>query len=524
MRAKHRQSGFALLLFMVVLIGFITAGVSGFLTSSVKQKNEQAKAKTMAALLQAKEALLSYAVDYRVEDKGPGGSPDGNVDLYRMGRLPCPDASDTAFSGDIEGNQDPTCGGKSINSIGYFPFKAVGLGKLEDGNGECLWYVVSGDYKNNISADMLNRDSVGYLNVVDENGNLKHGANEDEFPIALIISSGTALDGQNRTPDTALPECHSNYNVSDYLEGGVNIDYSTDHQATADTLWKFLDTSVSTHLENADHNDQVIAIYRHELWDRVEAMNDLAFDNSAGVAAVSSIEKLTKSLAECIAAYGNSDVKRRLPYPASIDLSDYRNNSNYDDAIIRYGRFPQVVNSSIINSNNFVMGTLASQSFCEYHGPNPLPLPGPGTTPIVSAYDQLLWKNWKDHFFYWVSDDFNSGAIVAAGGQKCTGSGGSNGCIKVNSTASKVAAVIVFAGEVDAGQSRIWSWNSVTASENLPDEKAVISNYLEGGDEISYLGNTQNYNMSTIETDYAYCVYQELASPFQLTVAKCNDL
>ncbi len=490
MPVKQQQSGFALLLFMVVMIGFITAGVSGLLSSSVKQKNEQAKVKTQQALLKAKEALLSYAVDYKIQN-----------DLDQMGKLPCPDVTNIG----TEGNQDPNCGVTSVNSVGLFPYKSLGLGKVEDANGECLWYIVSGDYKNSPSAEMLNRDSVGYLNVVDENGNLKHGASKDEYPVALIISPGKALAGQDRSPDVELPECHANFDVTNYLEGGVNIDYSTDHPATADTLWQFLDTSESAYLENADHNDQVIAIYRRELWDRVEALNDLVFDNSSGVAPASPIENLTKSLAECIAAYGNTVAQRRIPYPAPLDLIEYRVNNNYDDVPTNYGRFPQVLDTSAIPHNNFVLDTSAAQSYCESAG--------------VTIYDELLWKNWKDHFFYWVSEDFDTSSAVPFG-NKCTGAGPSAGCITVDGNMNKIAAVILFSGKALSSQSRIWWWDSASSSEDI-DDKSDQNNYLEGGAATVYGGSTQNYNLTATDSDYAYCVEY---SGSTLSAIKCADL
>jgi len=288
-QTKQNQRGFALLLFMMVFIGVVTVGFSGLLTSSIKKKNAEALAKNIKVLKKAKEALLSYAVKYSVQG-----------DLNKMGKLPCPDVSSGT---NLEGSQDANCGSRGVNAVGLFPFKSLGLGKIEDASGECLWYVVSGDYKNSEAASMLNEDTVGYLNLVDENGNLMHGGTEDDFPIALIISPGPALTGQNRTPDAALPECKANYTMSNYLEGGSNIDYATDLPASADTLWRFLSSSFSTKLENSDHNDQVIAIYKDELWGRIKRLNDLAFDNTTGTPATpSSIENLTKSLAECIAA------------------------------------------------------------------------------------------------------------------------------------------------------------------------------------------------------------------------------
>ncbi len=62
------QSGFALLMMMVVLIGVASVGLSGILDSSVKYSGELKKADNRRVLLDAKEALLSYAMDYAARD------------------------------------------------------------------------------------------------------------------------------------------------------------------------------------------------------------------------------------------------------------------------------------------------------------------------------------------------------------------------------------------------------------------------------------------------------------------------
>ena len=49
---------------------------------------------------------------------------------------------------DNDGSSD-TCVQPDAFSIGRFPFRTVGLPKLLDGSGNCLWYAVAGRYKNN---------------------------------------------------------------------------------------------------------------------------------------------------------------------------------------------------------------------------------------------------------------------------------------------------------------------------------------------------------------------------------------
>jgi hypothetical protein len=523
------QTGFALLLMLVVLIGVASLGLSNILEFSVKHRDERNKTENTRVLLEAKEALLSYAVNYAVKN-----------DMGKMGRLPCPDKS----SAGTEGNQDPNCGGPRKNTFGLFPFKSLGKGKLEDASNECLWYIVSGDYKENFPSKLLNWDAVGYLNLVDENGILKHGALANDFPIAFIISPGATIN-QARSKDASFPECKASNNIVNYLEGGPSIDYATDLLATADTLWEILTTPESASLGNVNYNDQVVAVYRDELWDRVKLLGDLSFNNEAGVEVASKIELLTKSLAECIAAYGNEalNVYGQLPYPAPVDLDptnadqdEYRNEDNYDDSnAIRYGRFPQVLDDSVRGSPSFVLDVTTVpasvpattvKSYCE----RLIPVL-PSDPPLVTDYDEGFWNNWKDHFFYVVSEDFDSNpgppTPTPKDGTKCT----AGNCITINGGEDKVAAMVLFAGEVQVGQNRIWWWDEPSASVGS-DFKSSVSNYLETGNKDVYLTGIKNYTISNFdegELDYQYCVeYQNVStkatSDYQFVAIKCSDL
>ena len=76
---RGKQSGFALLMMLVVLIGFATVGLSNLLSSSIEQREQQKRHKNIQVLKQAKEAVLGYAVNYAVENK-----------FDKMGKLPCP--------------------------------------------------------------------------------------------------------------------------------------------------------------------------------------------------------------------------------------------------------------------------------------------------------------------------------------------------------------------------------------------------------------------------------------------------
>ena len=73
MRLKHKQSGFALLLFMVVLIGMGGLVVQGYMKGISEEVKLNQFQKNQKVLEQAKIALLQYAYNYpEIYGKGPG--------------------------------------------------------------------------------------------------------------------------------------------------------------------------------------------------------------------------------------------------------------------------------------------------------------------------------------------------------------------------------------------------------------------------------------------------------------------
>jgi hypothetical protein len=98
----------------------------------------------------AREALLGFAATYRNKEHP-------NADF---GYLPCPDL-------DGDGSSE-TCGGQGQTSVGRLPYLTLNLPDLRDGSGECLWYAVSGSFKNNPKADAVNWDSTGSFRLLDD--------------------------------------------------------------------------------------------------------------------------------------------------------------------------------------------------------------------------------------------------------------------------------------------------------------------------------------------------------------------
>ena len=474
--AGHHR-GFALLTFMIVMIGLGAFGLSKMLDSSVQDKQQLSRDKTRQALLDAKQALFGQAVDFLVQN-----------DPSKMGALPCPDVDGSL---NLEGSQDPSCGVKGANSLGLFPFKSVGLGKLEDGNGQCLWYAVSAAYKNAPGFGLLNWDSNGMLTVENEQAVLKHGSNPQDFPVAVLIAPGAPLAGQNRSADPALPLCSGNYSWNHYLENGPNLDYSTYTPGDVGSIWGFLDASVKSVGTNVNFNDRVVFITRKELWDAIEKTGSLSTSQP------SPIRELTKNLAECLASYGNMDANRTLVYPSRMVLADYSDREDYRDQSGRFsGRYPQDIRNSNIDSGmklsnddakKFVMDPGAGTGYCE----------------SASSLNAALWENWKDQFFLVVADAFKPGTLIPYA-SRCSAGGGN--CLNIDSR-SNVAAIVFFAKRRTADQTRDMTGYS---NDSLVSERASMWNeYLDGTNRHLYDGTSATDTFEVNDDDYAFCIIKD---------------
>jgi hypothetical protein len=490
------QTGFALLIFLVVMMGLGGVAGVGLLASKVENVNQAKIDHDYKVLRQAKKALLSYAVDYKV----------GAIDFYDMGRLPCPDQS---FSVSTEGIQSLNCGAKHANAVGYFPWKTLDIDILRDGDGQCLWYVVSGDYKDGSQrANMMNEDSNGLLRIQDENGLLQHGNQPGDRPIAIIIAPGERLQGQTGSlDDSNMEHCKGNYFEENYLESDGIIDYVADHLNAADDIWTYLYGSINSRLDNSNFNDKMVWITKDEYWDAVKAQKDLDAADTA-----SAINTLTREITECLAEYANhgsnvdaspsSALRRWLPSPAQVDLVDYRDDNEYTDQLARSaGRLPRDIdNSQFVANIDGGDADLFAQNTIEEC--------------IFNADQQALWQNWKDHFFYVVSKDFQINAPSSNNLLTRCPPATPGAC--VTSNGNNVAAIVFYAGSVTNAQSR-------TAPPDA-DQKNNIANYLEPTNDHDYLDfitATDNDYYSNIG-DLAYCLVVDPSDDEKLTVSDCT--
>ena len=235
------QRGQAMLLTVLLLGVGVSAVIYNFVTPA-KQAVERDRI-TAAALAQAKAALIGYAA----------------ANASQPGVLPCPDT-------DNDGSADAPCGALGATAIGRLPWRTLGVAPLRDGMGECLWYAVSGNFKNSgVSGPaVLNSDSLGTLVVNDSTGTaVLSGSNA---ALAIVFAAGAQLPTQDRTP-TGTSVCGGNTNAASYLDTRT-IGATTFNNATGGGTSNFV--MAATTPGPTELNDRLLPITRDVLLPVVE--------------------------------------------------------------------------------------------------------------------------------------------------------------------------------------------------------------------------------------------------------------
>ena len=219
------QKGAALI--VLVLAFLMATSVLVISNYSIDKGKISYEKRTTESLALAKEALISFTATYHEQLSATNEPRDG-----MFGFLPCPDNTSSA-----EGVASTSCGVKFQSNLGRLPWKTLGISPVKDGSGNCLWYVVSSEYKNvgpidraNLASpagltrsEMLNEDSNGSFTLYDSAVNMIAGTIPETRPVAIIIAPGGALAGQNRTHDNTT-QCGGDYTASNFLDvfGGVD--------------------------------------------------------------------------------------------------------------------------------------------------------------------------------------------------------------------------------------------------------------------------------------------------------------
>ncbi len=485
-----KQKGIVLLMLVIIItLAFISYSVSNLSINDIRVKNS---VRTQLALKQAKSALINYAVTHmnRTGDEG------------EMGFLPCPDVDNASAL--VEGAQESPCGTTYENSLGYFPWVSLDSPVLKDSSGTCLMYAVSNTYKLN-PTNLLNDDSNGMFQVVDSAGAVRGGDLPEDRFVAIVFAPGKPLPqiGQARTFD-ANTNCGDDYNFTNFLEGtgAINNGALTVGDNVVD---QFIHKLSGSAIEEPLYNDKFITISKNEIWSAITEKNN--FEKK--------MEYLTEALAKCMALYSQLSSNRRLPWPAQLNLNgqNYRINVSYNDdnGAIYAGRYPFKVDDS-----STLLGVSEGQDYLfEYGGLGQCDNIAVGSTGDVADLQSAdseyrkLWENWKDHFFYAISKDYEPGSTGEA---VC----GSN-CITVKGP-KRHAGVVIFSGvKLDTDV------RDDVFSDGGIDNKADVLNYIENGNEAIFPvanGSDSYSEVGPSSNDIMFCITDELAGD-DLTVEPC---
>ena len=468
----RKPSGVALLV-LLGLLGLVAAlFVAGFAGNLIRSNATDQR--TANALAQAKEALIGYAANYPDEHSG-----------RVFGYLPCPDTNGSGTGG--EGTAVGTCGGTDVTVIGRLPWKTLELPPLRDGDGECLWYAVSGSFKNNPSTDLMSWDTNGLITVMapDSSNFVAGGSGSTAIPTrraaAVIFAAGAILPSQDRSLAATNPpaNCGGNYNAANYLDTDTAsaINNATAPSATTNALSKFIAALNSNRTGGATNtfNDRLAFITADDIFaNRAQKRSDFLpnlTDPNTG---------MLRKLADCIVWFGQKNplplglADKRLPWAAPLTNNNYGDSTNYNDATGQYsGRLPYILDDTqAATLNLLLLGTPlpANQNLSNF-------------CPNWNTYNEF-WTNWKDHVFYAVAKAFApNNSAVASLPNPCA----ADECITVDS-ATDVAAVVIFAGEKVSGQNRNNDANPAYTSS----DKSAVTNYLEGVNATAIQQNTPN--------------------------------
>lgn len=171
---SHHEHGIALILLLTMLV----LGALYLMTHPLSAERLRLKQShgIQQDLVQAKEALIGYAATYR--DTHP---------KQVFGYLPCPDLNDDGYA---EGN----CGKGGEVAVGRLPYKTLRLKEPQDESNGRLWYIVSGEFKNNPPTTPMNWDSRGGLTILGASGHPIASPDDDKGGMAAaIVAAGPQL-------------------------------------------------------------------------------------------------------------------------------------------------------------------------------------------------------------------------------------------------------------------------------------------------------------------------------------------
>ncbi len=212
--SRPRGSGLLAALVLTTLLGAAGLLAQGELSERIRAR---AQARSLAALAEARAALLGYAISYAERHPGQG-----------YAYLPCPDAANSGST------TISACGARDLGRIGRLPYRTLGLADLRDGWGECLWYAVAGSVKHNPKAQVLNWDSPGQFALFTDDGQPLGSAADDALAVAVIFAPGPPLTTQRR-PQAGAGRCAGSDSAATDLAAFID-DEAPDSSAVTITI------------------------------------------------------------------------------------------------------------------------------------------------------------------------------------------------------------------------------------------------------------------------------------------------
>jgi hypothetical protein len=409
--------------FLLALMAMFGLVLLASLVASLPDKKPQTQAQeiTAQALAQAKQALIGYAVSYA--EAHPGYSP---------GYLPCPD-----MNGDGSANTSGYgCGITGHNAIGRLPWRTLGITPLRDGDGELLWYVVSGNFKanapllNNVNPKIKLTDTTpGQLIIKDEAYNESFSTASIATPaVALVFAAGRAVVGQNRSSANSNNPAHYldvfTYTDDTYINNAEGYDskasiaepgYETIQDGT-------VNNSVFVSARRSDSfNDALIVVSKEDIFAHIPLLE----------------QWIMNKIKECIKTY-NPGNPPKYPWAAPISSG-----TNADASATCFGRIADDLSATAAS------GLITSwPSGC-----------------FDSSYSDGWWNQWKDGMFIAVTNNMTPAPTeLNTATLKCN-----NLKLSVNGSSNNITLALFFGGDALTIQSR----------ENEAD-KLLLTNYLEG--------------------------------------------
>ena len=435
----HRQKGAVLLVYMIVIV-LASASVLLNQFNAAAQRFESKKQSALA-LKTAKEALIGYALTY--SENHPG---------QPQGYLPCPDRNG-------DGTGDSPCSGAGRSVLGRLPWRTLGLPTLRDSAGECLWYVVSGSFKNS-PKQTLTSDSDGLLLVENSSGMRSVGTTESQYAIAIVFAPGHAVGIQTRELTVGTEtDCGSSNPAdairqpSNYLESLNGIDNAHGTKSTA-----MPGDPGGVPLPTANPSVFVKAPLTRDISGSAVFNDEMIIITPGDVSHV--FVRMDRWVAEkvrsCLQSYASDALNGgRYPWPAGLDGSTLLDFD--DDAGQRFGRIPDSLDDT------------ASTGMSPAWPLDPSPDIPLTTIPRPECFNGLLgssgqawywwwWDDWREMVFFAVDDEYRPGASAMA-----------PPTLSLDSAPLEIATI--------ASGRRL---DSVLQVRSNAADKGDVSNYLEG--------------------------------------------